>query len=117
MTAIAPPDIHDAETLGAARALLDAAADPEAMQREVLAADDACHGVFVTASANAEISRALDRLMPRIRRLERLRFSSLGGRASVKQHTEILTAAPQDVADLVKQNWLSLGALIDRSFE
>lgn len=38
MTAIAPSDIHDAETLGAARALLDAAADPEAMQREVLAA-------------------------------------------------------------------------------
>ena len=38
MTAIAPPDIHDAETLAAARALLDAAADPAAMQREVLAA-------------------------------------------------------------------------------
>jgi glycine hydroxymethyltransferase len=32
------PDIHDARTLAAARALLDAAADPEAMQREVLAA-------------------------------------------------------------------------------
>ena len=82
-----------------------------------LAADDDFHGVFVTASANAEIPRALDRLMPRIRRLERLRFGSLGGRASVKQHAEILTAAPEDVADLVKQNWLSLGALIDRSFE
>src|SRR3954462_2891132 len=38
MTAIAKPDIHDAETLAAARALLDAAADPEAMQREVLRA-------------------------------------------------------------------------------
>jgi glycine hydroxymethyltransferase len=38
MTAIAPPDIHDSHTLAAARALLDAAADPEAMQREVLAA-------------------------------------------------------------------------------
>src|SRR3954462_10864354 len=38
MTAIAKPDIHDAETLAAARALLDAAADPEQMQREVLAA-------------------------------------------------------------------------------
>jgi glycine hydroxymethyltransferase len=38
MTAVAPPDIHDGETLAAARALLDAAADPEAMQREVLAA-------------------------------------------------------------------------------
>jgi glycine hydroxymethyltransferase len=38
MTAIAPPDIHDAHTLGAARALLDAAGDPERMQQEVLAA-------------------------------------------------------------------------------
>jgi glycine hydroxymethyltransferase len=38
MTAIASQDIHDAETLAAARALLDAAADPAAMQREVLAA-------------------------------------------------------------------------------
>ena len=38
MTAIAPPDIHDADTLAAARALLDAAADPQQMQREVLAA-------------------------------------------------------------------------------
>ncbi|MDA0180787.1 FCD domain-containing protein [Solirubrobacter phytolaccae] len=82
-----------------------------------LAADDAFHGVFVTAAANAEIPRTLERLMPRIRRLERLRFGSLSGRASVKQHAEILLAAPEDVADLVKQNWLSLGALIDRSFE
>ncbi|RKQ93599.1 GntR family transcriptional regulator [Solirubrobacter pauli] len=82
-----------------------------------LEADDAFHGVFVTAAANAEIPRTLERLMPRIRRLERLRFGSLSGRASVKQHAEILLAAPEDAADLVKQNWLSLGALIDRSFE
>lgn len=82
-----------------------------------LAADDAFHGVFVTAAANAEIPRTLERLMPRIRRLERLRFGSLSGRASVKQHAEILVAAPEDGAALVKQNWLSLGALIDRSFE
>src|SRR4051794_12254321 len=38
MTAVAKPEIHDAETLATARALLDAAADPEAMQREVVAA-------------------------------------------------------------------------------
>ena len=82
-----------------------------------LQADDDFHGVFVTAAANAEIQRALERLMPRIRRLERLRFGSLSGRASVKQHAEILLAAPEDAAVLVKQNWLSLGALIDRSFE
>lgn len=82
-----------------------------------LAADDEFHGVFVAAAANAEIPRALDRLMPRIRRLERLRFGSLSGRASVKQHAEILVAPPEQAAVLVKQNWLSLGALIDRSFE
>jgi DNA-binding GntR family transcriptional regulator len=82
-----------------------------------LAADDAFHGVFVIASTNGEIRRALDRLMPRVRRLERLRFGSLQGRASVKQHAEILMAEPHRVPDLVKQNWLSLGALIDRSFE
>lgn len=38
MTAIAPPDIHDATTLAAARALLDNASDPAEMQREVIAA-------------------------------------------------------------------------------
>jgi glycine hydroxymethyltransferase len=38
MTAIAPTEIHDEATLAAARGLLDAAADPAAMQREVLAA-------------------------------------------------------------------------------
>src|SRR6201995_1027317 len=38
MTAMAKPDIHDAETLGVSRALLDATADPEQMQREVLSA-------------------------------------------------------------------------------
>jgi hypothetical protein len=56
-----------------------------------------------------------------VRRLERLRFGSLAGRASVKQHELILAAARgQDVqttAERVRENWLSLGTLIDRSFE
>jgi DNA-binding GntR family transcriptional regulator len=81
-----------------------------------LQADDDFHAVFVRASANTEIPKALDRLMPRIRRLERLRFGSLSGRASVRQHEQIIAVA-DDAADLVKENWLSLGALIDRSFE
>jgi DNA-binding GntR family transcriptional regulator len=81
-----------------------------------LQADDDFHGVFLKASANTEIPKALDRLMPRVRRLERLRFGSLSGRASVRQHEQIIAAA-EDAADLVKENWLSLGALIDRSFE
>ena len=59
--------------------------------------------------------------MPRVRRLERLRFGSLAGRDSVRQHDRIIAAAAaadaaQDRA-LVRENWLSLGTLIDRSFE
>ena len=86
-----------------------------------LNADDAFHEVLLTASANSELGRTLERLMPRLRRLERLRFGSLAGRASVRQHDEIIAAAAtQDVqrtAELVRQNWLSLGTMIDRSFE
>jgi DNA-binding GntR family transcriptional regulator len=86
-----------------------------------LAADDAFHGIFVTAAANTEIPRALERLMPGVRRLERLRFGSLSGRASVRQHDEIAATAQAGdwagTATRVRENWLSLGALIDRSFE
>jgi DNA-binding GntR family transcriptional regulator len=86
-----------------------------------LAADDAFHGVLLAASANAELGTVLDRLMPRLRRLERLRFGSLAGRASVRQHAGIADAAEAgDVAttaERVRENWLSLGTLIDRSFE
>jgi DNA-binding GntR family transcriptional regulator len=77
--------------------------------------------VLLTASANAELTRVLDRLMPRLRRLERLRFGSLAGRGSVHQHEAIVAAAAaEDVnttAERVRENWLSLGTLIDRSFE
>jgi DNA-binding GntR family transcriptional regulator len=86
-----------------------------------LAADDAFHAVLLAASANAELAGVLDRLMPRLRRLERLRFGSLAGRASVRQHEEILAAAAANnvktTAERVRENWLSLGTLIDRSFE
>jgi DNA-binding GntR family transcriptional regulator len=86
-----------------------------------LAADDAFHAVLLTASLNTELLPTLERLMPRLRRLERLRFGSLAGRASVHQHEAIVAAADaQDVqttAERVRENWLSLGTLIDRSFE
>jgi DNA-binding GntR family transcriptional regulator len=85
-----------------------------------LAADDDFHGVFVKASANAELPRALDRLMPGVRRVERLRFGSLAGRASVRDHAEIVRLATAgeaaEAAARVRDNWLSLGALIDRTF-
>jgi DNA-binding GntR family transcriptional regulator len=88
---------------------------------EAIAADDAFHNVFVTTSGNAEIPRVLERVMPRVRRLERLRFGSLAGRGSVKEHAAIIDAAAandvQTTAERVRENWLSLGNLIDRSFE
>ena len=85
-----------------------------------MAADDAFHGIFVELAGNDEIPRELERLLPRLRRIERLRFSSLPGRRSVKQHKRIITAAAGGDADAAAEaameNWLSLGALIDRSF-
>ena len=85
-----------------------------------MAADDEFHGIFVELSGNDEIPRELERLLPRLRRIERLRFSSLPGRRSVKQHKRIITAAAGGDADAAAEaameNWLSLGALIDQSF-
>jgi DNA-binding GntR family transcriptional regulator len=110
----------DLDALRAANRAFAAALKANDVDR-ALAEDDAFHGVFVTASANGEIPRVLDRLMGRVRRLERLRFGSLPGRASVRQHEAIITAAAAadatTTAELVRENWLSLGTLIDRSFE
>ena len=86
-----------------------------------IAADDDFHGVFVELAGNHEIPRTLARLMPRLRRLERLQFGSLPGRRSVKQHKRIVAAAAAGDADgtaeAAMENWLSLGALIDKSLE
>lgn len=85
-----------------------------------LAADDDFHAVFVRVAGNRELARTLERLVPRLRRLERLRFSSLPGRRSVKQHDQIVSLAARgraaDAAAAARLNWLSLGELIDRSF-
>lgn len=109
----------DVETMRAAnRDFADAlrAADVDG----ALAADDRFHRVLVHASANREIARSLERLMPKIRRLERARFGSLAGRRSVAQHERIIDlCAAREVeraAEAVRENWLTLGALIDQSF-
>jgi DNA-binding GntR family transcriptional regulator len=115
------PRVSDAE-LAAMRAANErfAASMKAADVDASLAADDAFHAVLVTASANGEIARSLERLTPRVRRLERLRFGSLVGRRSVEQHLAIVErCAAGDAtgaAEAVRENWLSLGTLIDRSF-
>lgn len=81
-----------------------------------IAADDRFHLRFVQSARNSELAPTLDRLTPKIRRLEVAQFGSLAGRRSVEQHAAIITAAEQRdahrAAELVEQNWLSLGELI-----
>ena len=60
--------------------------------------------------------------MPRVRRLERLRFGSLAGPRLGQASTTGSSPPPRPrdpakTAELVRENWLSLGTLIDRSFE
>lgn len=85
-----------------------------------LTADDAVHAVYVEAAENRTLTVTLERLAPRIRRLERLRFASLPGRDSVRVHEEIADAcAAGDVAraaGLVHDNWGALERLIETAF-
>lgn len=81
-------------------------------------ADDQFHAVILQAAGNSAIIQALDRLMPRIRRLEYAKFGSLEGRNSCTQHEAIALAlehgAGQAAAHLVEENWLSLERYLTR---
>lgn len=82
-----------------------------------LAADDDFHGVPVTASANQAVRTVLEQFTPVLRRVERLRFSSLCGRASVAQHARIIELCAagdaQGAAAATRENWQTLAPLLD----
>ena len=86
-----------------------------------LAADDDFHSVPVTACANAAIRTVLEQFTPVLRRLERLRFSSLSGRSSVAQHDRIIAACEAgDVEGAVtatRANWQTLLPLLGTSLQ
>lgn len=77
-----------------------------------IAADDAFHAVPVALAANASLTETLERVTPLLRRMERARFASLTGRASVAQHArivELLRAGAADEAGReARANWLTL---------
>jgi len=77
------------------------------------------HRVLVGACGNQEVGALLDRLEPRVRRLELLSAAPLPGRRSLAQHEAIMArAAAGDAAmtaSAVRENWLELGAMIERS--
>ncbi|PZH20972.1 GntR family transcriptional regulator [Streptomyces sp. NTH33] len=93
----------------------------EALRRNdvdaAIAADDAFHGVAVTACANPAVRTVLEQFTPVLRRLERLRFSSLSGRGSVAQHDRIIGLCEAgDVEGAVaatRANWQTLLPLLD----
>lgn len=114
---------HDLEAMRTANASLAnvIAAPDSAAVFQAIQADDRFHQVILEAANNREILRALDRLMPKVRRLEYAQFGSLSGRRSVQQHEAIIAACEQQLvgesAALVEENWLSLGKLIVTAFE
>lgn len=116
------PGLSPAELDAAAEAMSEANARfAEALDRDdvdaATAADDDFHCVLVTASANGALRDVLERYTPVLRRLERLRFSSLSGRASVAQHDGIVAlcrAGDVDgAATATRANWQTLAPLID----
>lgn len=88
----------------------------EALQEEdvpaAVAHDDAFHGVFVARCGNPVVPEVLERVVPVLRRVERLRFASLAGRDSVAQHALITERArggdAEGAAAASRDNWLSL---------
>ncbi|MEJ8545082.1 GntR family transcriptional regulator [Brevibacillus borstelensis] len=83
---------------------------------QAVEADDAFHQIVLDGSGNREIELALERIIPKIRRLEFAKFGSLEGLNSVDQHAAIIRACEsRDVsaaAHLMEENWLSLGRIL-----
>jgi DNA-binding GntR family transcriptional regulator len=73
--------------------------------------DDAFHGVLLAAAG--ELIRALERLMPRIRRLDVLHFTQLAREDASRDRADILAACRRrdahTAAELVEANYLRLG--------
>ncbi|MDW5324994.1 GntR family transcriptional regulator [Plantactinospora sp. KLBMP9567] len=64
-----------------------------------LRADDELHGIPVTVAANRALAAVLEQFTPVLRRAERLRFSSLAGRASLARHDELIRLCAAGDAD------------------
>lgn len=82
-----------------------------------LAADDDFHAVPVRAAANAAIEAVLEQFTPTLRRLERLRFSSLPGRTSVQLHARLVDLCEagdaERAAAVSHETWQTLKPLLD----
>ena len=73
-----------------------AAALTEGDVQAALDADDVLHGVPIAVLGNRVLAATIERQLPMIRRLERLRFGSLLGRRSIGWHDELIDACESD---------------------
>lgn len=77
-----------------------------------LRADDTLHAVPVTVAANRALASVLDQFTPLLRRAERLRFSSLSGRASLVLHDQLIQLCAdgeaEQAAGVAFDTWHSL---------
>jgi DNA-binding GntR family transcriptional regulator len=64
-----------------------------------LRADDELHAVPVKLAANRAAGVVLDQFTPVVRRAERLRFTTLGGRASIARHQELIRLCAEGDTD------------------
>ena len=110
---LSPADIEAMRAANARFAAALQSGDVDAAIRS----DDEFHGVAVRASANPAVRMVLEQFTPVLRRLERLRFSSVSGRDSVAMHNRIIERCEagdvQGAATAARDNWMSLDALFD----
>lgn len=82
-----------------------------------LLADDDFHAVPVRAAANGAVISVLDQFTPTLRRVERLRFGSLAGRASVALHQQMVDLCvagdAEGAAAVSHDTWCTLEPLLD----
>jgi len=86
---------------------------------KAMEADDHFHEVFLKVAENKEIFHALERITPKIRRLEMAKFDSIKGINSVEEHNKIIAASElgdsKAASDFMEENWLSLGEMLTKS--
>jgi DNA-binding GntR family transcriptional regulator len=79
-------------------------------------ADDDFHAIPVRAAANAALEAVLEQHTPVLRRVERLRFSSLAGRASVELHARMVDLCEagdaEAAAEVSHATWETLKPLL-----
>jgi DNA-binding GntR family transcriptional regulator len=82
-------------------------------------ADRRFHAALAAVAGNNLLSGLLGRVLPAVRRLERLAWPALGERPGAQQHEAVLAAAgagePSGATRAVSGEWIALGSAVERA--